>query len=67
MRWSGLIGRRVLLTVDGGDMAGVLGRVASVDRRDGLIEVVDAESDGRPVDGRAVVPTSRVTVVQVLD
>ncbi len=68
MRWSGLVGRRVLLTIDGGDVAGVLGRVASVDKRDGLIEVVDAaEATGKPIDGRAVVPTARVTFVQVLD
>lgn len=67
MRWSGLVGRRVLLTIDGGDVAGVLGRVASVDKRDGLIEVVDAEVDGRSADGRMAVPCARVVVVQVLD
>lgn len=67
MRWSGLVGRRVLLTVDGGDVTGVMGRVASVDRRDGLVEVVDSDVDGRSADGRMVVPVGRVVVVQVLD
>lgn len=67
MRWRDLVGRRVLLTLDGGDVRGVLGRVAGASDRSGLIEVVDASVDGRPADGRMVVPVGRVVVAQVVD
>lgn len=67
MRWRDLAGRRAMVTLDGGDVRGVLGRIVAAPGRDGLVEVVDATVDGRPADGRLVVPVDRVVLVQVVD
>ena len=56
-----------MVTLDGGDVRGVLGRIVAAPGRDGLVEVVDATVDGRPADGRLVVPVDRVVLVQVVD
>lgn len=66
MRWRDLSGRRALLTVDGGDVNGVLGRVVSISR-DGLVELVEVTVDGVTADGRVLVPVARVVTVQVVD